>query len=185
MSLFWGNFMKDRERSRGASHSEQADRIQDSIPLVSSTHASTRNDERVSMSPRAEAEVIFRKQHSTQTQPATPEREASSVDLREFRRLKNEVLTLTKKVDSLTQERNDFREENSQLRESLKELRELKEKEDHRREQKRKAQARYREKNRDKYYDYHKTYMQEYRANRRDQEPKPEADIDNSKRSSN
>ena len=185
MSLFWGIFMKDREPLRGASHSEQTDHIQDSIPPVSSTHASTRNDERVSMSPRAEAEVIFREQHSTQTQPAAPEKEASSVDLGEYKRLKEQVRMLSEKIASVTKERNDFRQENSRLRQSLKELQELREKEEHRREQKRKAQARYRQKNRDKYYDYHKAYMQEYRANQKDQEPNPAADVDNSKRSSN
>ena len=177
--------MKDRERLRGASHSEQIDYIQDSKPPVSSTHASTRNDEQVSMSPRAEAEVFDREQHSSQTQPAAPERKASSVDIWEYRRLKEQVSTLTEKIASVTKERNDFQEENSQLRESLKELRELREKEEHRKEQKRKAQARYRQKNRDKYYDYHKTYMQEYRANQRDQEPKSEAHTDTPKRTSN
>jgi len=137
------------------------------------------------MSPRAEAEVIFREQHSTQTQPAAPEKEASSVDLGEYKRLKEQVRMLSEKIASVTKERNDFRQENSRLRESLKELRELREKEEHRREQKRKAQARYRQKNRDEYNDYHKTYMKEYRAGRKDQEPKSEAHTDTPKRISN
>jgi regulator of replication initiation timing len=139
-----GTIMGEKERPTGANHNEQADRIQDSTAPVSSTHASTRNDERVSMSPRAEAEVFNREQHSSQTQPAAPEREASSVDLGEYRRLKDQVRTLTEKIATLTKERNDFREENSQLRESLKELQELKEKEEQRKEQQRKRAEKWR-----------------------------------------
>ena len=129
--------MGEKERPSGANHSEQAESIQDSIPPVSSTHASTRNDERVSMSPHAEAEVFDREQHSTQTQPTTIERDASSVDIGEYRRLKEQVR-------ALTVERNELREENSQLRESLKELRELREKEEHRKEQQRKRAEKWR-----------------------------------------
>ena len=129
--------MKDWERLKGASHSEQADRIQDSKPPVSSAHASTRNDERVSMSPHAETEVFVPEQHSSQTQSAALEREASSVDIWEYKRLKEQVR-------ALTVERNELREENSQLRESLNELQELREKEEQRKEQQRKRAEKWR-----------------------------------------
>jgi regulator of replication initiation timing len=136
--------MGEKERPRSVNHSERADHIQDSEPPVSSTYAKTGKDERVSMSPRAEAEVFDREKHSSQTQPAAPEREASSVDLSEYRRLKDQVRSLTEKIITLTQERNDFREENSRLRESLKELQELKEKEEQRKEQQRKRAEKWR-----------------------------------------
>jgi hypothetical protein len=78
---FGGTTMGEKERPSGANHSEQADRIQDSMPPVSLTREPTRNDERVSMSPHAETEVFVPEQHSSQTQPAALEREVSSVDL--------------------------------------------------------------------------------------------------------
>ena len=136
--------MKDRERLRGASHSEQIDHIQDSKPPVSSTHASTRNDEQVSMSPRAEAKVFDREQHSPQTQPAAPDRKASSVDIWEYRRLKEQVR-------ALTEERNELREENSRLRQLLNELQEIRDKEERRKEKDRQRMAKYREANREEY----------------------------------
>jgi len=143
--------MGEKEHPTGASHSEQAERIQDSKPPVSSTHASTRNDERVFMRPHAETEVFDREQHSSQTQPAAPEREASSVDLGEYKRLKDQVRTLTEKIAFLTKERNDFREENSRLRAENQEFRE---KVERRKEQNKEAAARRREKNRAQYNAY-------------------------------
>ena len=157
--------MKDRERPRGANHSEQADRIQDSKPPVSLARASTRNDERVSMSPHAETEVFVREQHSSQTQPATTERDASSVDIGEYRRLREQVR-------ALTVERNELREENSQLRDSLREFQELKEKEEQRSKQNTEATARWREKHPEKDKVYKREYMREYMRKRRAEQKK-------------
>ena len=147
--------MGEKERPRNANHSEQLERIQDSEPPVSSTHASRRFGERVSMSPRAEAEVIDREQHSTsQTQPAAPEREASSVDLRKYRRLKNEN-------DNLTEEVNDLRYEITQLRA---EIQELKEQEEQRKKQNRKAYERYVQKDPEAYRAKKREEMRQRRA---------------------
>ena len=155
--------MGEKERPRNANHSEQLERIQDSEPPVSSTHASRRFGERVSMSPRAEAEVIDREQHSTsQPQPAAPEREASSVDLRKYRRLKNEN-------DNLTEEVNDLRYEITQLRA---EIQELKEKEEKRSKQNTEATARWREKHPEKDKEYKREYMREYMRKRRAEQKK-------------
>jgi regulator of replication initiation timing len=164
MSLFWGDFMKDRERPSDANHTEQADRIHDSLPPVSSAHASTRNDERVSMRPRAETEVFEREQHSSQTQPAAPEREASSVDIWEYKRLKEQVRTLTEKIASLTKERNDLRDENQELQTENKELREEVE---GRKEQNRQAKQQWRQKNPEESKRYQREYMRQYRAKKK------------------
>jgi|SRR5215211_7767299 len=137
--------MGEKERLRGANHNEQLDRIQDSKPPVSLTREPRRNDERVSMSPHAETEVFVREQYSTsQTQSAPPEREVSSVDIGEYRRLKEQVR-------ALTVERNELREENSQLRGENQELRD---KVERRKEQNKEAAARRREKNRSQYNTY-------------------------------
>ena len=146
--------MGEKERPTGANHSEQADRIQDSMPPVSSAHASTRNDERVFMRPHAETEVFVREQHSSQTQSAAPEREASSVDLREYRRLKNEN-------DNLTEEVNDLRYEITQLRA---EIQELKEQEEQRKKQNRKAYERYVQKDPEAYRAKKREEMRQRRA---------------------
>jgi chromosome segregation ATPase len=148
---FGGTTMGEKERPSGANHSEQADRIQDSMPPVSLTREPTRNDERVSMSPHAETEVFVPEQHSSQTQPAALEREVSSVDLGEYRRLRDQVRTLTEKIASLTEERNELREENHELQAENQELRE---KVERRKEQNKEAAARRREKNRPQYNAY-------------------------------
>src|SRR5688572_14750949 len=141
--------MREKERPRGANHSEKAARIQESTALVSSDHAATRNDKRVSMSPHAEADVFVREQHSSQTQPVAPEREASSVDLGEYKGLKEQV-------HNLTEERDDLLEENSQLRAENQELRE---KVERHLQQARDSYARQRQQNPDEYKLKRRNYM--------------------------
>jgi hypothetical protein len=80
-----------------------------------------------------------------ETHRALPERQASSIDFQEYKRLKDNYPKLVEKNERLIEENNELWAENTRLNDALKELQELKEKEERRKELQRQRAAKWRE----------------------------------------
>jgi hypothetical protein len=154
MHLFFGEKrMGNRETWNHAQESQQAQfgdagRLARApeTPLGFSGELSKPEKEHVLLSGAGGAEALKHEQlPAPETHRALPERQASSIDFQEYKRLKDNYPKLVEKNERLIEENNKLWAENTRLNDALKELQELKENDERRKELQRQRAAKWRE----------------------------------------
>ena len=139
-------------------------------PLGFSGELSKPEKEHVLLSRAGGAEALKQEQlPAPETHRALPERQASSIDFQEYKRLKDNYPKLVEKNERLIEENNELWAENTRLNEELKALQEYKKKAEEYTEQNRRSSLKWQQEHRKEYNEYKKEYMKEYRKRKKQQ----------------